>query len=168
MRAMIIYRFLRLSAIALIAVFCLMPSNARADMCLECHSEWEDGEQAPSKLYSLDVHNEVGLGCADCHGGNPALDDMDDVRNSKGYRGVPEAGEIPLFCARCHSDPAYMVKHNPSLATDQLDKYKTSVHGKQLLGKGDTKTANCVSSIRSMPSHRCLETRRTTRRDTRG
>jgi predicted CXXCH cytochrome family protein len=38
-----------------------------------------------------------------------------------------------------------MGQHNPSLPTDQLDKYKTSVHGKLLFGKGDKNVANCIS-----------------------
>jgi len=133
------------SALYMFAVWCLISMTAHADTCLECHSEWEDNDRAPSKLISTDVHFKAGLGCADCHGGDPTLEDMDDVRQYKNYLGVPEPEEIPLFCAGCHSNPAYMIKHNPSLSTDQFDKYKTSVHGKLLLGKGDTKAANCVS-----------------------
>ncbi|MFH2056181.1 MAG: cytochrome c3 family protein [bacterium] len=128
-------------------VIALMPASARllAESCLECHSEWEEGDDAPSATFHLDVHSQADLGCSDCHGGNPELEDMDEVRASKGYRGVPKPADIPQFCAHCHSDPAYMVKHNPGLATDQLDKYKTSVHGKRLLEEKDTKVATCVS-----------------------
>ncbi|MEW5923946.1 MAG: cytochrome c3 family protein [Candidatus Zixiibacteriota bacterium] len=126
-------------------MICFVYGYAQADNCLECHSGWEDDERAPSALFPTDVHSQAGLGCSDCHGGNPDLEDMDDVRRSKGYRGIPGPKEIPAFCATCHSDPNYMIKHNPALATDQFDKYKTSVHGQQLLGKGDIKVANCVS-----------------------
>ena len=38
-----------------------------------------------------------------------------------------------------------MHDHNPTLPTDQLDKYKTSVHGKLLFEKKDMKVADCVS-----------------------
>ena len=114
------------------------------NQCIECHSGWEE-EGSPSHLFAKDIHHEKGLACNDCHGGDPTLDDMDDVRKSSDWKGVPDPKQIPQFCARCHSNPSYMVKHNPSLATDQLDKYKTSVHGQRLLGKGDTKVANCVS-----------------------
>jgi predicted CXXCH cytochrome family protein len=38
-----------------------------------------------------------------------------------------------------------MRNHNPSLPTDQLDKYKTSIHGRKLFGEGDRKVANCIS-----------------------
>ncbi|MFQ6007826.1 MAG: hypothetical protein ACE5K8_02640, partial [Candidatus Zixiibacteriota bacterium] len=78
-------------------------------------------------------------------GGDPSLEDMDEVREVKNYRGVPSYLEVPAFCARCHSNPAYMHEYNPALPVDQLDKYKTSVHGKRLFGYRDTKVANCVS-----------------------
>lgn len=116
-----------------------------ADQCLECHSSWEEGLDAPSVQFQQDIHSKAGLSCASCHGGDPTLDDMDAVRKSKGYKGVPGAKEVNQFCASCHSNPAYMVKFNPSLPTDQLDKYKTSVHGKRLFEQGDTKVATCIS-----------------------
>ena len=70
---------------------------------------------------------------------------MDDVRDSQGYRGVPDHLEVPDFCARCHSDAVYMHEHNPSLPVDQLAKYKTSIHGQLLFNKKDNKVANCIS-----------------------
>ncbi|RME27390.1 MAG: hypothetical protein D6800_05135, partial [Candidatus Zixiibacteriota bacterium] len=117
---------------------------AAENNCLTCHQDFED-DTGPSHLISRDIHFQKGLGCTGCHGGDPTLDDMDDVRASRGYRGVPNHLEVPQFCARCHSNPAYMHEHNPRLATDQLAKYKTSVHGKRLFGKKDTKVANCIS-----------------------
>jgi hypothetical protein len=119
-------------------------SAAAKNNCLGCHSEWEDGESAPTKRWPYDVHNQADLTCVDCHGGDPGLEDMDAVRSSRGYRGVPKTAQIPGFCGRCHSDAAYMKKFNPSLPVDQVVKYKTSRHG-QLLEKGDTMVATCIS-----------------------
>ena len=62
----------------------------------------------PAKLYDGDVHHQAGLTCADCHGGNPNDDSMDAMSPAKGFRGVPKKAAIPDFCARCHSDIAYM------------------------------------------------------------
>jgi hypothetical protein len=38
-----------------------------------------------------------------------------------------------------------MRDHNPALPTDQLDKYRTSIHGKRLFKSRDRKVANCIS-----------------------
>lgn len=126
------------------ALLAIAPTAVHADVCLECHQMIEE-EDGPSHKIARDIHHQKGLGCSACHGGDPQLDDMDDVRKSKSYRGVPTHLEVPQFCARCHSDADYMHEHNPSLPVDQLDKYKTSVHGKQLFNERDTKVANCVS-----------------------
>jgi predicted CXXCH cytochrome family protein len=122
------------------ATFAATPQST----CYQCHMEFED-EDGPAHLFSRDIHNQKGLDCNDCHGGDPTLDDMDDVRASEGFRGVPGYLQVPEFCARCHSDPNYMHDHNPALPVDQLDKYKTSVHGRRLFQDGDEKVANCVS-----------------------
>lgn len=132
-------------SILLIVTILLLSSHAMGDNCMDCHQSWEEGSDSPSALYEQDVHFKAGLGCSSCHGGNPELEDMDEVRQSPGFKGVPTIREIPEFCAACHSDPNYMVKHNPSLPTDQLEKYKTSVHGKRLFENGDTKVATCIS-----------------------
>ncbi len=121
-----------------------LASRAQENNCITCHQDLED-QDGPSHKIVRDIHFQKGLMCNDCHGGDPTLDDMDDVAESKGYRGVPSYTEVPSFCARCHSDASYMHEHNPSLPTDQFDKYKTSVHGQRLLKKGDTKVANCIS-----------------------
>jgi predicted CXXCH cytochrome family protein len=117
---------------------------AADDNCMTCHADFEE-DDGPAHLISRDIHIQKGLSCVDCHGGDPSLDDMDDVREVKNYRGVPDHGEVPAFCARCHSDPAYMHEHNPSMPTDQLDKFKSSVHGHRLFKSGDSKVANCIS-----------------------
>jgi len=136
----------RNSIVALIAVLMVLPvwSYAADDNCLTCHKDFEDGT-GPSHLIAKDIHVQKGLSCSDCHGGDPVLNDMDDVRQSAGYKGVPDHLQVPDFCARCHSDATYMRSHNPSLPTDQLDKYKTSTHGQRLFGQRDVKVANCVS-----------------------
>ena len=128
----------------LILLFVIPSLYAVDNNCITCHQDLEE-EDGPSYLISRDIHFQKGLGCTACHGGDPTLDDMDDVRESKGYRGIPDHREVPNFCADCHSDASYMHEHNPSLPTDQLDKYKTSTHGRKLFGEKDNKVANCIS-----------------------
>lgn len=113
------------------------------DSCVSCHSQLPGDFGKPAKLFSEDIHHQQGLGCADCHGGNPNDDSMNAMSPAKGFRGVPSKAQIPAFCGRCHSDPSYMRKFNPGLRTDQVSEYFTSVHGKRLK-QGDSKVAVCV------------------------
>jgi hypothetical protein len=68
---------------------------------------------------------------------------MDAMSKSAGFRGKIERKDVPDLCGHCHSDGAFMRKYNPSLRTDQLSQYKTSIHGKRL-ALGDTKVAVCT------------------------
>jgi predicted CXXCH cytochrome family protein len=115
---------------------------AQKNSCLECHSKLEDELKAPAESFKLDIHQQFGLGCADCHGGDPSKDDA-DLAMGKTFRGAPKRARIPEFCARCHSNAQYMKAFNPRLRVDQLNEYWTSRHG-QLLRKGDTKVAVCT------------------------
>ena len=135
------------------------------DKCVVCHSD-PAVQDRPEMLFSTDptavdspahmdlrefvsdVHFRRGLSCAGCHGGNPDDDEMTDAI----YDQWPDAEErardrawIPEFCARCHADPAFMRRFAPGVATDQYAKYQESRHGQLLLGKGDSKAAQCVS-----------------------
>ena len=51
---------------------------------------------------------------------------------------------IPQTCGKCHSNAVYMRSYDPALPVDQLQKYRTSVHGIRN-AKGDPKPAQCVS-----------------------
>jgi predicted CXXCH cytochrome family protein len=129
---------------ALILSFLLLSGAllAQKNSCVECHGKLDDELKAPVEGFKLDVHQQFGLGCQDCHGGNPALDDEDKAKD-KTFKGAPKRAQVPEFCARCHSDSAYIKTFNPRLRVDQLDLYKTSRHG-ELLKKGDTKVAVCT------------------------
>jgi len=132
-----------------LTLFCSVLVFAQTDIqvnsCLACHSQLEDELGLPAKKIAEDVHQEMGLSCANCHGGNPASDDPEIAMSPKyGFTGAPDPLKIPQFCGKCHHNPVYMRNYNPSLPTDQLDKYWTSHHG-QLNKKGDKKAAQCVS-----------------------
>lgn len=132
-----------------VGVFALVAASAatgedKADSCVECHALLPDELGAPVVGMKHDLHTAHGLSCADCHGGDPADPDLSSMEPEKGFRGVPTRQQVPDFCARCHSDPAYMRRFNPSAPTNQRERYQTSVHGKRL-AEGDEKVANCVS-----------------------
>ncbi len=98
---------------------------------------------SPEK-FSQDIHAQKGLTCASCHGGDPTSDDPDKAMNrTTGWKGKIDRKQVPELCGSCHSDPAYIRQFNPSLRTDQLSQYKTSVHGKRFAA-GDSKVAVCT------------------------
>src|SRR6516165_7356284 len=114
------------------------------DSCLDCHSALPEPLGVTQEKFSQDVHAQRGLTCASCHGGDPTSDDPDKSMSRKaGWKGKIERKQIPQLCGSCHSDPAYIRQFNPSLRTDQLAQYQTSVHGKRWAA-GDTKVAVCT------------------------
>ena len=118
-------------------------SAAARDSCVTCHSALEGKLMQPVKEFESDVHHQAGLSCASCHGGDPTDESMDSMSRARGFWGAPKKTEVPQFCARCHSDNAYIRRYNPKLRTDQLSQYWTSVHGKRLK-QGDVQVAACV------------------------
>ncbi len=116
---------------------------AQKNSCIECHQGLEAELKAPVDGFAADVHKQFGLSCADCHGGNPAQDDI-TLAKDKTFRGAPTRAKIPEFCGSCHSDSAYMKRFNPNIRVDQLGLYWTSQHG-QRLKKNDAVVAVCTS-----------------------
>ncbi len=137
--------FLR-SLILLLTIVCVCVGGAHAQApstCLDCHAALDPPLQVTPAQFSQDIHAQKGLTCASCHGGDPTKADMDAMGKAAGFRGKIQRNQIPELCGHCHSDGAFMRKYNPSLRTDQLAQYKTSVHGKRL-AQGDTKVAVCI------------------------
>src|SRR5579871_4800816 len=112
--------------------------------CLDCHSALPEPLGVSQEKFSQDIHAQKGLSCVSCHGGDPSSDDPDKAMNRKaGWKGKIDRKQVPQLCGSCHSDPGYMRQYNPSLRTDQLAQYHTSVHGKRL-ATGDSKVAVCI------------------------
>jgi hypothetical protein len=119
--------------------------------CASCHSSPEKmksfGSSLPTNQWEFlqsSVHAKLSLKgkehivqCITCHNAHGIV----PVKNSS-------SPVYPLnvvkTCTRCHADAALMRSYNPSLPVDQLDKYRTSVHGLRN-AKGDPKTAECAS-----------------------
>jgi len=130
----------------LLLVMCACGRTAFAqaqNTCLDCHGVLDPPLQVTEQQFSSDIHSQKGLTCASCHGGDPTVAGPDAMSKTAGFRGKIERKQVPDLCGRCHSDTAFMRKYNPSLRTDQLSQYKTSVHGK-LFAQGDTKVAVCI------------------------
>src|SRR5690348_815605 len=121
--------------IALAAVLLLFVAPAVADTpntCLDCHSALDAPLNVSADGFAASIHAQKGITCAGCHGGDPSS--ADNAMSTKaGFKGNITRRQVPELCGKCHSDAAYMRQYNPSLRTDQLAQYRTSVHGKKLM-----------------------------------
>jgi predicted CXXCH cytochrome family protein len=125
--------------------------DAISRACARCHSseermksfgatiglhQWES-LQASAHGKMVDAGGNHVVQCITCHGAHGIV----EVKN-------PASPVSPLNvvkkCSSCHSDATFMRTYNPSLPVDQLDKYRTSVHGMRN-ARGDTRVAECVS-----------------------
>ena len=121
------------------AGFIGVPSSGQiARICAKCHKD-EYSELSKS------VHGKSSTGkgtiignCLTCHG---SIHSISSVKSpSSEVRGK----NIVSICGGCHSNASYIKTYNPNLSVDQLEKYKTSVHGQRIFA-GDYKAATCVS-----------------------
>ncbi|MBI4168512.1 MAG: cytochrome b N-terminal domain-containing protein [Acidobacteria bacterium] len=120
------------------------------DSCVACHRTLAGTAQSlvtPVEAWVDDIHRSNGLGCAACHGGDPAPSLSGDAEAAmspaKGFVARPPVRRVAEFCGRCHSDPGYMKKFNPAARVDQVAEYRTSVHGVRNAA-GDEKVATCT------------------------
>ena len=140
---------------SIVVVLILLVTAAPAlasDSCISCHLELGGSLGKPSEIFENDIHHQVGLSCASCHGGDPSNNDMEGAKASgTGYAGAPSFKKISDFCGSCHSSAEFMRQYNPSLRIDQVSEYRTSVHGKSS-AEGNTDVATCIS-CHSVPRH---------------
>ena len=119
--------------------------------CASCHADESKmrsfGSSLPTNQYAnlkASVHGAPAVSgkgsiaqCITCHHAHGIL-------HVKDPRSPVNHANVVALCASCHSNAALIRQYNPSLPIDQLEKYKTSVHGMRY-AKGDTKVAVCVS-----------------------
>jgi hypothetical protein len=130
--------------VGLVVIAACLGYGQTTNSCLDCHSALPAPLGVTQEQFSQDIHAQKGLTCASCHGGDPTSYDPDKAMSRKaGWKGKIDRKQVPELCGSCHSNPAYIRQFNPSLRTDQLSQYRTSVHGKRLAA-GDTKVAVCT------------------------
>jgi len=100
-------------------------AQAEETVCLQCHAGLEERLSAPVGQWRGSVHEQNGISCHDCHGGDPTDFAMAKSPES-GFIGAPAYSGVPEFCGRCHIG----VK----------DDYLASAHGQALEVGGP----NCV------------------------
>ena len=113
-----------------------------AGNCFACHSELQDSRLLePALAFAEDVHGAAGLPCSGCHGGDAAATDARIAH--VGMLARPPRSRTPELCGRCHSNAEFMKRFNADIRVDQVDRYRTSVHGHRLLDAGDENAATC-------------------------
>ena len=120
--------------------------------CATCHANASvmvkkynsDLPQDQAELLSASVHGKLSttgkeriVQCTTCHGSHGIV----RVTNP---RSPVYPLNAPKTCASCHSNPTYIRSFNPALPVDQLEKYRTSIHGLRN-AKGDVNVAECAS-----------------------
>jgi len=113
----------------LLAGLALPGAAAAAEIsCVQCHESQSGRLGEPVKQWRESIHQQNGIACNNCHGGDPTLMSMEAMSPDRGFRGVPSPEEIPDFCGHCHVG----VKED----------YLASAHGKAL-GKGGPQCVTC-------------------------
>jgi nitrate/TMAO reductase-like tetraheme cytochrome c subunit len=91
-----------------------IPSSAKtADSCVDCHGD-PILFVTNKKLYdyfqkwTLSVHQQEDVTCADCHGGNPEIADKDGAHGANLAEAKKESAvnfrNIPRTCGECHDE----------------------------------------------------------------
>jgi predicted CXXCH cytochrome family protein len=125
--------------------------DAISAACTQCHGDANRmkalGASIPTnqmQMLQSSVHGKLSTTgkeriaqCTTCHGAHGIL----AVQNPAS---PVHPLKVTVTCAQCHNNAGYMRAYNPSLPVDQLEKYRTSVHG-TLNAKGDAKVAQCAS-----------------------
>lgn len=137
----------RLAFLICFSLLTFVPALAAdANTCADCHGKQTGRLQEPVSLWQDSVHQQVGIQCVNCHGGNPWSEKRKQAHSrANGWIGKPNAGQIVKLCGTCHGDPGFMKQYNPNARTDQLDNYRTSRHGENILQKKDGRAATCAS-----------------------
>lgn len=127
-----------------LAMFIVLLFASRAwaddDFCFTCH----ETQEGTSKTFKNDVHYANTISCADCHGGDPKINDMNTSKAAnKSFRLRVQRQDVPNFCAGCHSNAKFITKIKANEPTNQMALYERSVHG-MAQAAGKTEAANCI------------------------
>lgn len=74
--------------------------QAPMNTCLDCHSVLPEPFGVTSDKFSHDIHEQKGLTCASCHGGDPTSSDPTVAMSpKKGWKGHIDRKQVPALCA---------------------------------------------------------------------
>lgn len=127
-----------LVAAAFLLIFAPGVQGMTASSCVSCHGALDQRNSEPVRLWETDLHMESGLGCHDCHGGDPGSIDS-AMSPSSGFKTAPSGRESVQLCGGCHSQADRIP--DPTTATDQMHQYLSGSHGRS--SRSDSPT--CVT-----------------------
>ncbi len=117
------------------------PAEQADSSCLACHQKLSGRAGDVVDEWRVSIHAAAGIGCEDCHGGDPTAQDQAAAMSpAAGFRATLPRTQIPDLCGSCHADPQRMAPFG--LPVDQLELYRHSVHGRRL-AQGDVNVATC-------------------------
>ena len=102
--------------------------------CIACHADMRTA-------FVMGVHAERGIKCHDCHGGDPSATVLPAAHRGR-FIGKPDKAAIVTLCGTCHSDPNQMRQYG--LPSGQVAEFRTSRHGRLLLGNRDPNAPTCT------------------------
>ncbi|MDA8173324.1 MAG: cytochrome c3 family protein [Nitrospiraceae bacterium] len=89
--------------------------------CYNCHKTLGGGLAKPALNWAHSIHQQNGVTCDQCHGGNPRATTMEGAMSkAHGFIGKPAGVAIAGVCNRCHPD--------------MVLEYEKSIMGKAWLG----------------------------------
>jgi hypothetical protein len=115
--------------LAILLTFVGLAATGLAEPATEIHVK------SVSEEFVSDIHSQKGMSCTACHEGTD--------KSSESISYSIKRARIPEICGSCHADATRMKQFNPSLRTDQLAQYRTSVHGIKF-AHGDMRVAVCT------------------------
>jgi hypothetical protein len=119
------------------------PDGGGVNGCLDCHAAVNDKQATIATDWKGSVHAQAGVGCADCHGGDPRSDQITVAMDPDGgFVGAPDRLATVALCGSCHANVERM--RASGLPTDQYAKYWSSVHGQRLAVAKDDRVAICT------------------------
>jgi hypothetical protein len=71
------------------------------DSCVKCHAQSSGRASEVVKLHVASAHGDSGVGCSDCHGGDPAQPDKAKA-HAPNFVGNPDRNAALTMCGACH------------------------------------------------------------------
>ena len=133
------------SAVAALVALTAVPASASAqNECVRCHGTLREPRlHDPAVAFRESVHARDEVGCAGCHGGDPADPTVRAHSPDLGFRPRPSRTDVPLMCGGCHGDARFIRRFSGELPTDQLTLWQVSRHG-TAAARGDLEAPVCT------------------------